>query len=210
MYRLPLVTELAVREASASRQLIAEDFERQVRTELVDGKKAITCQKGCHHCCHYPVVVSVLEGVSLFRWLFDQGLWRRQLQEAFREAHRRVWGLSPSVWMLSMTPCPLLTAEGLCGAYEARPFMCRTTVSTADPYHCHPHRFEEGLAGFVNRRAADATLQEVENRLLKSAKLTLLRLPISTAVLMGERLCKNGIDPEEVGEELFEEWVRNC
>jgi len=170
---------------------------------------AVTCQKGCNHCCHYPVLVSILEGVSLFRWIADQGLWRKDLKDKLQEAHRKVWGLSPSVWMLSMTPCPLLTKEGLCGAYEARPFVCRTTLSIGDPHYCHPHRFAEG-AGIVSRNAVDVELQEVENRLLKSAKLTLLRVPLSTAVLMGEKLCKEGLEPEEISEQLFEDWARTC
>lgn len=205
-HRLPLATERAVREAESTRRLVADDFEGKLRGQM----GAVTCEKGCHSCCYYPVVLSVLEGVSLYRGLLDRGLWRKPLQDKFKEAHQRVWGLSPSVWMLSMTPCPLLSAEGLCGAYEARPFVCRTTISTGDPFYCDPHRFAMGLAGLVSRRAADAVVKETENRLLKSSRLTLMRLPLATAVLMGERICKDGIEPEEVSEQLFAEWARTC
>lgn len=209
-YRLPLVIERAVRGAESARRIAAEDFETQLRKQLIDEQQGITCTKGCHSCCYYPVMVSVLEGVSLFRWLSDHGLWRKQLKDRFEQTHRNVWGLSPSVWMLSMTPCPLLEEAGTCMAYEARPFVCRTTVSLRDPYNCHPHRFTAGEVGLVSRKAADQRLHEAENPLLKSAGLTLLRLPLSTAVLVGERLCKEGLAPEEVSEQLFEDWVRNC
>jgi Fe-S-cluster containining protein len=204
-----LVLEQAVRGSESGRQLLAGDFEAKLQIQASETKTAVTCQKACNHCCHYPVLVSVLEGVSLFRWLADQNLWRKDLKERVQEAHRRVWGLSPGVWMLSLIPCVLLTAEGLCGAYAARPFICRTTVSIGDPHYCHPHRFTEGAA-IVSRRGIVEQLQEIENRLLKSARLTVIRLPIPTAILMGERLCKEGVEPEEISAQLFEEWSRNC
>lgn len=209
-HRLPILMERAVREAETERQRLVEEFETKLRVYLADEPATVMCQKGCNHCCYYPVVVSLLEGVTLFRWLSEHGLWRKALQDKFKEAHKAVWGLSPTVWMLSMTPCPLLNAEGLCDAYEGRPFMCRTTVSVRNPDFCHPHRFAEGLAGLVNRIEADRSLQEVENRLLKNTRLTLLRLPLSTAVLMGERLSKEDLAPEDISDHLFEEWARNC
>lgn len=209
-YRLPLVLEQAVRGAASTRQLVAADFESKLRRELVDHKGTVTCQKGCHDCCYYPMMLSVLEGVTLFRWLVDHDLWKKPLTDKVKEVHKRVWGLSPSVWLLSMTPCPLLTDEGLCGAYEGRPFVCRTTISTGDPYYCHPHRFSSGQAGIAPRREAEIPVHEAENRLLKAARLPLLRMPLATAVLMGEKLCKEGLEPEEVTEQLFFEWATEC
>lgn len=209
-YRLPVLLEHTVREAESNRQVLATQFEATLRTALADNKHAITCTKGCNHCCHYPRMLSLLEGVSLFRWLSDHSLWRKGLQDKFREAHRRVWGLAPSVWLLSSIPCPLLSDEGLCEAYEGRPFVCRTTVSTGDPYYCHPHRFTEGGNGIVSRREVEATIHDVESRLMKAARFTLLRVPLATAVLMGEQLCKEGLDPEDISEQLFEDWARSC
>lgn len=209
-YRLPLATEQAVREAEMSRSTLADRFEAEVRKKAVDEKQPVMCLKGCHHCCYYPVVMSLLEGVTLFRWLAEHGLWRKPLKEAFEATHRKVWGLAPSVWMLSMTPCPLLDDQGTCSAYESRPFVCRTTVAFSDPYYCHPHQFASGEANLVARRATDEALHAVEIRLLSKLRMTRLRLPLATAVLVGERICKEGLEPEEANEYLFEEWARNC
>lgn len=209
-HHLPIFLERGVREAEAARSQVYAEFEAGLRASLSESHGSVTCHKGCSSCCYFPLYISLLEGVSLFRWLIDHGLWRKSLQDALRETHERVWGLSPSVWMLSLTPCPLLDAEGACIAYGGRPFVCQTTASTGDPYYCHPHRFAEGRAGLVERKVADGRLRAIEDRLSKDRKITQMRLPISTAVLMAERLCKDGQAPEEISEELLGEWLRAC
>lgn len=208
-YRLPITVERSVREAESNRRLLADEFESKTRAMLVDVNQGITCQKRCNHCCRYPVLVSLLEGVTLFRWLAEHGLWLRTLKERLEKHHRATWGLSPSVWMLSQIPCPLLDQD-LCTAYEIRPFVCRTLLSTLDSHYCHPHRFIEGKAGIIDRRGIESRFQEMENRLLKASKMVLLRAPVSTAILCGEKLCKEGLAVEDVSEGLFEDWARNC
>lgn len=207
-HHLPILLERGVREAEATRKALYDEFEAGLLTTLSERRGSVTCSKGCTSCCHFPLVISLLEGVTLFRWLSEHGLWRKDLQKALREAHERVWGLSPSVWMLSRIPCALLDSTGACIAYESRPFVCRTTTSTGDPHYCDPHRFAEGRAGLVERKAIDGRMRTAEDRLCKERRITTMRLPIPTAVLMAERLCKDGMAPEEIHDELLSEWLR--
>lgn len=148
----------------------------------------IACQKGCHNCCFYPVSASPLEGISIYQRLHADGLWKRAFKAKLQEAHERVWGLSASVWLLGLIPCVLLQEDGTCGIYDVRPFACRTTFSVGPAENCHPHRFGE-FSGMIPRRDIAPAMEVQEDQLMKSAKIPPLRLPLATAILLGESLC---------------------
>lgn len=162
----------------------------------------ITCQKGCNHCCYFPVAVTPLEGITMYRWLHERGLWKRAFKAKLQETHERVWGLSASVWLLGLIPCALLQEDGSCGIYEARPFACRTTFSVSAPEFCHPHRFAEFM-GIIPRKEVAEAMDAAEDRLMKSAKIPALRLPLATAILLGERVCTEDESAEDVLRQLL-------
>lgn len=199
---LPVLTEVAVREAEIQRHQRATTFEQQLLVEAGKTHNQLSCDKGCHNCCYYPVAVSPLEGITLYRWLHDNGHWKRSFKAKLEETHDRVWGLSPSVWLLGMIPCPLLTPEGTCQAHDARPFACRTTFSTQDPELCHPHRFGEA-SGMVPRKEVAGEYEKVEDQLLKSVHLPPVRLPLASAVLLGEMICTEDLSSDDVMRRLL-------
>ena len=201
MRRLPLLVERSVGELQAERLRISSDFERQVRNA------GVSCLQGCSACCYYPISISVLEGLLIYRWLAEQHLWTLKLKKKFEEASEKTRNQALEVWMLSKIPCPLLV-DDRCSAYEARPVLCRTMFSRGDPYYCDPHRLGSGQAGVVPRVAPLDDLLATETRLLKRHRMDLIYLPLSFAVLVGERISKGEIELEEVGRQLILDYVR--
>lgn len=198
---LPLLVERTVTQAKAASQELASSFFAQLQSQLSD--EGITCTKGCHNCCYHPVLLSLLEGVALYRWLSEQRLWTTALKETFKAHADRTRNLSFEVWLLSMIPCPLLTKDGLCGAYEARPFSCQITYSVGDPEQCHPHQIGDNTR-IVPKREVLERLANVEVPLLKRHGLNHFRIPMAEAVLYGERIAKGELDLEDSAKTL---WV---
>lgn len=189
--KLPVLVEQALADASAARQQAVFNFDQKVLSEV----RSVSCRPGCSNCCRHPVLISVLEGIELFRWLADQHLWDTKMKEDFAKAHERTWGLALEVWALSDTPCPLLK-DNLCQAYKARPYSCRVTYSTGDPYDCHPHRLIEAR-GLIPRRAVHAEVEKAEGPILKRHQVPFLRLPLASAVLLGEKIVRGEIELED-------------
>jgi len=200
-YRLPIRVERTVRDAHVARTELAVQCERELRS--MEGA-ALTCEKGCHHCCYHPILVSLLEGITIFRWLAENGLWTKALKDRFEEVSQQTLGLPIMVWLLSLIPCPLLTDEGLCQAYEARPFICRITVSVLDPHFCHPHRLSEGT-GLVPKTEAVDRLKQIETPTKKRHAAGGMSLPFAQAVLYGEKISTGEIDFEDVARLLWAE-----
>lgn len=204
MSKLPLKVERSVREAHIARAQLADKFQHEQRVSPGPS----TCLRGCHHCCHYPVLVTVLEGIDLFRWLRAEHLWSHGLQQAFSEHVRKTWGQSVEVWTLGMIPCPLL-ADGECLAYKRRPFVCRITVSKGDPHFCHPHRISAVNTQIVPRKKWLEQLEVAEARILRRHKLTHVYVPLSAAVLYGEKVCKGGIELADVDVHLWADFIKD-
>lgn len=201
---LPKLVERTLREARSVRSQILDLFER----DQIGQEGAVTCLKGCHHCCYHPVLLSILEGIELYRYLEDNGLWGSTLKRAFHRAQDLTFDRSMEVWLLSMVPCPLLDDGGLCRAYDARPFFCRITASRGDPHYCHPHRINKRDTAFVPRAEYIERLNTLETRLLKQHRLPMDRLPLAAAVLLAERVCKEDIELIDASTEVVLDWIR--
>lgn len=198
--RLPVLVEDSIREASVARLHAAFAYEQKARTDAT-----ITCRKGCSNCCYHPVLISVLEGIEIYRSLVAKGKWP-QLREAFLEHQDATWGLSLEVWLLSMRPCPLLK-ENQCSAYESRPLSCRVTLSQADPYYCHPHQLDGG-SGMLSKKDVLEATASIEAELLRKHSLRFGRLPLSAAVLLAERIEKGELLLEESLTYLAEQTIK--
>jgi Fe-S-cluster containining protein len=189
---LPILVERSVGESKALVQQFSENYDQQLRANL----SQVSCTKGCHNCCYHPITISLLEGLTLYRGLADRHLWTTSLKDLFKATAERTNGLSFEVWLLSMIACPLLGKDGLCGAYEARPFACRITYSVGDPALCHPHEIGEHTRILPKREALER-LAAAETPLLKRHQLPHLRMPLAVAVLYGERIAKGELDLED-------------
>ena len=204
MKKLPPVVERSVRESWIARLQLTDEFERKL---LASTGAPVTCRKGCSHCCHYPVMLTVLEGIDLFWWLTKNHLWGHDLQQAFQRHAGITMGQGFQVWMLSMPACPLLDDKKLCIAFKRRPLVCRITVSRGDPHYCHPHRLGEGTqleprAPWLERH------RHAEKVVLRQHKLAHIYLPLSVATLYGEKVCKESLDITDFDMQVLADFVK--
>lgn len=100
---------------------------------------SIYCGRGCRECCSLAVNCTLTEAVSLAQSL------NSAQAEAIAEYAMRLGELTAPMTDLKeylrmqrrdMGWCPLLEADGSCGAYSARPLSCRALLSTKDRYFC--------------------------------------------------------------------------
>lgn len=204
--RLPLLVERSVREVEVSRTEVSQRFDMKIRASTHG--KAITCRPGCAWCCHHPVLISVLEGISIYRWLKKKGKWNDRLKAKLKEVSDQQYGASLETWLLAMIPCALLDEKNMCSAYEARPLICRSYYATSDPYYCHPHRLGDQVTQIVDRTDAVGPFHAAQEKLLQSHKLQLLAVPIGTAILLAERVCTGELDLESIDVEVFKEYAQ--
>lgn len=141
-----------------------------------------------------------------YRALSQRGQWTPSLQKRLEEHAERTWDLSPEVWHLLALPCPFLE-KAQCMIYAARPFMCRTMLSSGNPEDCHPHRVSQGM-NLLPRREALETFFAKQSRLLQRHRLSLVMMPFSKAVLLGARVGTGEVDLENYLTVLAEEYTR--
>ncbi len=199
--RLPLLVQRSVAETKTARAELAHSYELQLRSRLSDAGAEITCRKGCHHCCYYPVFITLLEGIALYQGLREDGMWTTRLRDALQQHARLTRGLASEVWALSLIACPLLDPQGLCQAYEARPFACRVTYSVGNPDDCHPHTLGPGM---LAKREVFEILTPTEKEILGRHHLNHFRLPLSVATLLGERIALGELELEDCGPAILE------
>jgi len=103
----------------------------------------LACKKGCSTCCTTNVSITTLEA----KYIIESGLLTKELLQRLREASTKEHFI-PSTTIntsaamclsenqapeetspITFDPCPLLTEDGLCSIYEARPFSCRAMSS---------------------------------------------------------------------------------
>lgn len=187
----------------ADRIRVAKKFELKVLSE-----GGVSCRKGCHNCCYYPVLTSILEALVVYRGIAKNRLWTTTLKARFQEASERVKGLSLDVWFLSRIPCPLLDQKsGTCLAYDSRPFSCRTVFSKGDPHYCDPAH-AGGLPPVIQRKEALEDMSHTEEALMRKHRLGRIVLPLSLAVLLAEQLDKGEVDFSTVGVLVWKDYIQ--
>ncbi|RIH80477.1 putative zinc- or iron-chelating domain protein [Calidithermus terrae] len=100
-----------------------------------------SCRAGCAACCHALVTVGLAEAEYLRARLEPRALERAQAQGALRlQRLRREKNTPdfPSRYFAEANPCPLLTPEGTCSAYAARPLACRGVLTDLEARYCAP------------------------------------------------------------------------
>jgi len=197
--KLPLLTAQALHGVKAHQTELEHQFRTGVETSDLD----VTCRKKCVHCCHHPISISVLEGALLFLWLEKNRKWTSTLKRQLEKHSTQVMGLPTETWMLMSIPCPLLE-DGLCRAYKARPFTCRTIFSSGVPDLCKPEQFTTRTP-IIPRLPELATFQEKEKSYHDgSAYYT---IPISSAILLGERLARGTLEVSGIGPAILARYL---
>jgi Fe-S-cluster containining protein len=190
--KLPLYVERSIQAVQADRLELTHEFESTVIGDLV-----LTCKPGCAACCYHPVLITVLEGIPLYRSLVAHGHWTPSFKQKLTKTSDMTSSITTAVWLLSRIACPLLDAKARCMAYAARPFACRVTVATGNAYFCEPQRLGDETSILPR--------QEVTTRFVKGVRETLQRhnlahltMPIGQALLLAERICSGQLTLENV------------
>lgn len=191
--RLPLVVEQGLASTRLAKAALSESFALKV------GLDNTTCRKGCAHCCHYPVTISLWEGITVYQGLKAEGLWTSEFRQKCEKHSSLTFGTAPEIWLLASIGCPLL-ADNLCVSHAHRPLRCRMTASNRDPALCRPVHFNQST--FLDNRWEDTEFRAIEARAARDSRDHVRgmdeRVPISTAVLMGHRVVEGIVPLEEV------------
>lgn len=193
MRRLPILVERAIGSAEASRAKISSEFAMDVAQEL---GRAPTCMKGCFNCCYFPVIVTVLEALSIYRWLVKTRKWTHGLKVKLQEASKVVWGLAPEVWLMAKVPCAFLEDKE-CSIYSHRPFTCRVTYSGGDPEMCDPHNVVRSEQ--ISRREPLTKQFGLEEKELRGQRVTTMHFPLASAILFADMIHKGELDILDLG-----------
>lgn len=191
--RLPLLAEHSLSSVLSSRIDLSRDFDQKVRDQAREDKTPISCRVGCASCCYHPVHVTILEGILVYRHLVSKGRWTPSFKAKIEEHANSTRDLSYEIWLLSLIPCPLLD-EGTkkCTVYSDRPMQCRATYSLGDPQLCHPHQIS--ATGIVNRTEVMNEFFTRVKRIIQRHGLTMINMPLSVALLIGERIISGEFD----------------
>lgn len=204
--RLPLAVEESVGKTEILRSDLTSDFERQLRSEVPKHGHRITCTAGCAWCCHHPVVISILEGILIYRWMVDRGKWTSGIREKLKSSANQQFGTDYHVWLKAMIPCPLLDDQNRCSVYQTRPLICRVYYAVSDPHYCHPHRISSEFTKLLPRDNITDAFHVKQAETLRRHKLQLINMPIGAALLMAEKVCNEDVNLDTVDGILLKEY----
>ena len=140
---------------------VVDNAMEEAEENLQENGGSFSCGKGCSHCCHMLVETTWDEAIELATWVRAQ---TNEIQIRLRDkiseaAQERVsfFNKRPSTkryriptvsgkevpdhitekyFHQKSRPCPILGADGACGAYEFRPSACRLHVVSSPPELC--------------------------------------------------------------------------
>jgi Fe-S-cluster containining protein len=204
--RLPLAVDESVGKTEVLRSDLSSDFEMQIRSEVPKHGLRVTCTAGCASCCYHPVVISILEGILIYRWMVERGKWTSGIREKLKSSADQQFGTEYHVWLKAMIPCPLLDDENRCSVYQTRPLICRVYYAVSDPHYCHPHRISNEFTKLLPRDNITDTFHGKQAEILRKHKLQLINMPIGAALLMAEKVCNDEVDLESVDRLLIKEY----
>ena len=203
---LPILVESSVNKVNLLRVNLMDEFERKVRFDFKVSKGPVTCTPGCAWCCHHPVSISILEGITIYRWLVKQGKWSLKLKEELKKSAEMQFEVTTEVWMKALIPCPLLSSDNKCTVYSTRPLICRAYYATSDPHYCHPHRISSTKTRLLPRKRVVDSFHREQEVLLRKLKLQLLTMPIGAALLMADKVCTEQIDLDTLDGIILKEY----
>jgi len=201
---LPISVESSIGRVDVLRYDLSIKFELKIRSELHKLGCQITCGPGCHWCCYHPILISILEGIIIYRWLVGNGKLTLELRNRLKDTAKQQFETSMEILVLSLIPCPFL-CDTKCSIYPTRPLICRAYYAVSDPHYCHPHRLNNETT-IINREPIVDSFNIEQRKILRRHKLRLLEIPIGAAILIGERVCNEKIDLDTVDTLILKEY----
>ncbi len=95
--------------------------------EVVPTPQKIACHAGCHWCCHMKVSLTAPEIFAVVEYL-ESGVserTREQIKARTAELSQDPRIFSPDAKVEARIPCAMLSEQGACLVYPARPLACR-------------------------------------------------------------------------------------
>lgn len=123
-----LTTDPSVGVAQAATlAMAASDELRRYHLELVPEPQAIACHAGCHWCCHMKVTVTAPEIFALVTYLESEVTQptRDHIRARAAELSQDPRIFSADAKVEARIPCAMLSEQGFCLVYPARPLACR-------------------------------------------------------------------------------------
>jgi len=138
---------------------------RRLDRELDAVGEAITCRKGCMHCCQHYITASIAEGLVITDYLYQNSKaldcfresysgWQEKAEEICGNFDRlrslaRLTGTTVEAYRASVAAahqdyaalaidCPFLTTDNDCAIYPVRPLSCAIHCSVDPPKRCSP------------------------------------------------------------------------
>lgn len=130
-FTLATTAQLDVSQLLGELSAVHSEAETLILQQEEGDRSLIACGPGCQSCCVVTVSITLLEGISIARFL-------RQLAaaELAQIASRldRLWcavrGLDEDERMMLRRKCAFLDDRGYCLIYPVRPLFCRSVTST--------------------------------------------------------------------------------
>lgn len=163
----------------------------------------IRCKRNCAGCCSRYIRISVAEAVIIYEHLRLSNKWfevKLRAQRQFETAQIT----DPLSWFKLNIPCPVLSPDKLCLAYNVRPALCSTHFVTSHPRLCDP--WGSGLGAFKSvdlddlygKFKAKISTTTIGHRVLS------IELIMSSALLLAERISvQSGLDLKEALSLIF-------
>lgn len=111
------------------------------RMDAIGSGVALSCRRGCAHCCQMPVMASIPEALVLVEHLLARPGGEAGLRARLPEMRRQTELLydrstTHAGYFARQIPCVFLDPDGACGVYPARPTACRLHAVTSPADHC--------------------------------------------------------------------------
>jgi hypothetical protein len=107
--------------------------------DFTAGGGRLYCGRGCRNCCNLAVQCTFTEALAVAEALSDAHIARLRGHVARLRQHLAEASDLKSYLRLhrqKIGDCPFLEADGTCGVYPARPFACRSLLSTRPADWC--------------------------------------------------------------------------
>ncbi len=177
---LPLSSSLAEVKMAVLR---AASSSEKRRLRMAD---PVSCKPGCSSCCHRLMEITVGEAAVIVSFLRNAGDWKR-VRAAASSLAGRARECSADAWFKMKTRCPILTDDGMCGAYQVRPPACAVHFVTSDPSSCDPWSSQTGFAP-VDMSDVYLESQVQIGRAVPRGGIMSMTLPLPLALLLADRV----------------------
>jgi Fe-S-cluster containining protein len=193
---------------------VYRELDAPLKKYAEDGKT--TCQKGCAHCCHLQVYISLPEAVAIAERIMPDP---KLTAEVVRKCYDQLPKLKrDSVeYFKQAEPCVFLSEAKECGIYDVRPMPCRHHYVASPPEDCSP-LVDGRTVVRLNTQKADGFVMSESLRVMKQHQIPLLLAPIPVAVLWALKLLAEGEmkfrdslnTPEDLGLFDIRRWTQHA